>query len=109
MTITTCVAMNLKRVLAVLQVVRDGDAFGWKLFWFANGDKTSAEVISERGCEDKSTRFDSDHRIDLLPFEFRCECVYSISQAFWMFQQRCNVVEVDAGFGKVRDFADEFF
>src|SRR5262245_21800073 len=109
MTVTNGVTMDLKCVLAIFKIVRDGNAFSRKFLWFADRHTTCTEVISECRRENEAPCFNTNDRIYFLSFKLGSKRVDSISQAFRMFQQRCDVVKVNARFGKVRNFADELF
>src|SRR6185503_644469 len=109
MTIADRVAMDLQGVLTILKIVRNRCALSRQLAWLAHRHKPCPEVISERGRKDKSARFDSDYRINFLPFKLRRERVDRVAQSFRMLEQSGDVIKIDAGLGKVRHFADQRF
>src|ERR1044072_2958156 len=68
LTVAYCITMNLKRVLAIFEIVRNRRAFRRQLLRFPDGKEPSPKVISERGRKDKSARLDANHRVNLGAF-----------------------------------------
>ena len=95
-----------KRVLSVLEIVRDRRTLSRQFARLAHRHKSGAEVIRKRGREDKTTRFNANHRINLLTFKLRRQRIDRIAQTLGMFQQSGDVIKIDAGLGKVRHFTD---
>ena len=69
--------------------------------------EAGAQMIVERGSEDEAERFDADKSIVLGALVFGGQRLNGALQTIRMFEQGCDVVEVDPRFGKVRDFANE--
>src|SRR6185295_18664744 len=106
MTITNGVAVNLQRVLSILEIIRDRRTLRRQLAWLAHGHESRAEVIRECGCKDEAACFNTNDRVDLLAFKLRRERIDRIAQSLGMLQQRGDVIKIDAGLGKVRHFTD---
>ena len=109
MTITNCVAMNLQSILAVLEIIRDLRTLSRQLLRLPHRNESRAEVIRKRRRKNKPARLHANHRINLLTFKLRSKRVNRVAQAFGMFEQRRDVVKIDAGLGKVRHFANQGF
>jgi hypothetical protein len=61
MAVADSVAMDLKGVLTIFQIVRNRRALSRQLAWFAYRHEPCSKVIRQRGRKDKTTRFDSDY------------------------------------------------
>src|SRR5712692_465517 len=109
MTVADCVTMNLERVLAVFEIVRDRSFLSRELLRLAHGHKTSPQAIGEGRRENETTRLNANHGIDVCAFKLRSQGVDGFSQTLGMFQQGRDVVKVYAGFWKVGDFANQLF
>src|SRR4051812_32399231 len=106
MAVADSVAVNLERVLTVFEIVRDRRALRRQLARLAHRHKPGPKVISKGRREDEATRFDADHGVDLLTLKLRSKRVDRVPQPFWMFEQRRDVIKIDAGLRKVRHFSD---
>src|SRR5882762_5092968 len=109
MTVADSVSMDFERVLAILEVIGDRGTLSRELFGFAHRNKARTQVIGQRGSEDKAARLDTDYGVNLFTFIFRSQRVYRLAQTVRAFEQRRDVIKVDAGLGKVRHFANQFF
>ena len=69
MSLADRVAVDLERVLAVLQIVAVTLNLRWQLLRLAHRNETRPEVIRERRPEDESARLDPEDRINLLAAE----------------------------------------
>ena len=106
MTVTDRIAMNLQSILPVFQVIRDRSGFGGQFLRLPHGHKSRVQVISQRRRKDESARFNADDSVDLHSLEFSGERIHGLAQSFRVFQQRRDVVKVNAGLGKIRHFTN---
>src|ERR1041384_7549790 len=106
MPVANRVAMDLKCVLPVLEIIRKRSTLGRQLSRLAHRYETRTEVIRERRRKDETTRLDADHRVDLPPQKLETQRITRIAQSLGIFQQRRDVIKIDAGLGKVRHFAN---
>src|ERR1041385_8207563 len=106
MPIADRVAMDLKCVLAVFEIVRNRSTLGRQFARLAHRHESRPEVIRKRRRKNETTRLDSDYRVNLLTFKLRSERINRIAQPFGMLQQSRDVIKINAGLGKVRHFAD---
>src|ERR1051325_7396259 len=106
MPVANRVAMDLKCVLPVLEIIRKRSTLGRQLSRLAHRYETRTEGIRERRSKDETTRLDPDHRADFLALKLRGQRINRIAQSLGMFQQRRDVIKIDAGLGKVRHFAN---
>jgi hypothetical protein len=103
------VPVNFERVLAVFQVVAVAFDLRWQFLRFANGNEARAQVIGQRRGEDETARFDADYAIDFFAAEmFDCPVDHR-AQSFGVFEQSGDVVEENAWFREIGDFADQLF
>ena len=102
--------MHFKSVGAVFERVFDGDCFVREFFGRADGDEAGVKREGDGGGEEIAARFDADDDINGLFGEVvGAQGGNGFAKAGFVFEQRGDVVEVDAGFGKIGDFADELF
>src|SRR2546427_3694856 len=106
MPVSDCIAMNLKRVLPIFQVIRDGSSFGGQFLRLAHRNKSRVQVISQGGRKDESARFNSDDRVNLHSFKFSGERIDGPTQPFRVFQQSRDVVKGYAWLWEIRHFAN---
>src|SRR5215510_1923612 len=108
-TFTDRVSVNFERVPAVFQVIAVAFDFGGQLLRLANWHEARAQVIGQRRGEDETARLDSDYAIDFSAAEMFDRPVDYGAQPFGVFEQCGDVVEENAGFWKIGNFADQFF
>src|SRR5262245_47168171 len=101
--------MHLKRVLAVFEIVGDRRAFSRKFLRFSHRHEPGPKVVRERGCEDESSRFNADNRVDLLTLKLFGECVDSMAKTLGMLEEGGDVIKINAGLWKIRHLTDELF
>ena len=101
------VEMDFEGVGAVFQIVRDASDGGGKLFRLAYGDEAGIEAVSERGTKDEAAGFNAKDEIDLLLEVVGGKGVNELGEAGLVLEDGGDVVEEDAGLGKIRDGAYE--
>ena len=102
------ILVDLQAIGAIFQLVAHAHAFGGKLLRLAHGHESRAQGISQRRRENEAARFDAQHLIDGSVLIMRLQPVDHAAESVFVLQQRGDVVEENARFGKVGHFADEF-
>src|SRR6185437_11942283 len=77
------------------------------LLWFPHGDETSAESARHGRRKEVTASFDADDDIDGRFTIVLLQSIDGVAKSLLVFQQRSDVVEVDAGFRKIGDFTDQ--
>src|SRR5437899_12989110 len=72
-------------------------------------NETSVETIGQRGTEDETASFDAEYEINIFQKVELGESVDQCGEADFVLEQSGDVVEQDAFFGEVGNFADQFF
>jgi hypothetical protein len=103
------VPVNFKRILAVFQVVAVAFDFLRQFLRLADGNETRAQLVGQRRGEDETARFDADYTIDFFAAEMFNRPVDHRAQSSGVFQQCGDVIEENAWFREIGDFADQFF
>ena len=101
------VEMDFEGVGAVFEIIGDAGDGGGKLFGLADGDEAGIKAVSERGSKDEAAGFNAEDEIDLLLEVVGGEGVNELGEAGLVLEDGGDVVEEDAGLGKIRDGADE--
>ncbi len=99
--------MNLQGVLPVLEVILPLQNLRGQLLWLADGYKAGVQPVSEGRAEDEAARFDAQHQVDVVVDVALGQGIDQASKAQLVLQQRCDVIEKNAGLGKIGNFADE--
>jgi GNAT superfamily N-acetyltransferase len=100
------VDMDLQLGAAVLQVVLKGMRAVRELARFAERDERPFQQQSQRSRKQEPPGFGSRHRIDLLALVMFLHALDRLAKGFRLSQERGNVLEKDARFGKIRDIAN---
>ena len=100
------IVVDLERIRAVLEIVGLAHRPGRQLARLANRREPGVNPIGDRRPEDEPAALDADDEIDPLADERRGEAVDRRAEADRVLQQRRDVVEEDAGLGKIGDAAD---
>src|SRR5579875_3701375 len=103
------IGVNFQRVRAVFEVVLNFGRGGGELLRLAHGDEAGVQAVSQRRAEDEAAGLDAENEIDVFADVVLGEGVDELREAVLVLEQRGDVVEQDAGFGEVRDGADELF
>ena len=101
------IAMDFEGVGAVFEGVLDGLDGSGQFLWLPNGDEAFAERLGDGGGEEEATGFDADDDVNVGGLDGGDEAVDDFGKAWAILHQGGDVVEENAGFGPVRDFADE--
>src|SRR5258708_10800993 len=99
--------VHFERVLAVFEIVRDRDFFGWQLFRFADRNKSGSELVRKRRRKDKSARFDAHNRIDLFAIDLCPESIDRNLEACRVKKERRDVVKIDARLWEIWHLANK--
>src|SRR3954469_8847755 len=100
------VLVHLERVRSVLEIVGRAHARRRQLAGFAHRREAGANPIGDGGAENEAPALYPDHEIDALILERDRETVDRGAQAGGVLEQRRDVVEEDARFGKIGDVAN---
>src|SRR5947208_3990532 len=100
------VLVHLERRRTVFQVVLDADDIAGELSELAHWDKPDAELVGDRGREDKAPRLHADDGVDLLRADLREESVDRGRKRVPVLKERRNVLEEDARLGEVGNVTD---
>ncbi len=101
------VSVHFESVSAVFQRVFDRMDLVRKLFRFAYRHETSTESVGHGRGEEVAARLNADDDIDRMLAIMILQGVYGFTESGFVFEERSNVEEVDAGLGEIRDFPDE--
>ena len=101
------VEVDFEGVGAVFQVVVDAGDGGGELFGLADGDEARVEAVGERRAEDETAGLNAEDEVDLAADVVGGEGVDELGEAGFVAEEGGDVVEEDAGPGKVGDGADE--
>jgi len=104
-----CVRVNLECVRTVFEIVCDTGYSRGKFAGLADGNKPGVEPIGEGRAEDESAGLDAEDEVDALLEIVSGKGVDHFGEAGLVFKQRGDVVEEDAGLGKVGYGAHEGF
>lgn len=101
------IPMDRQGVRSILEAVLHLEAIGRQLPRLSDRDKTRPEPTGQHAAEDKPPGLDSHHLIDPVRLITRGQLVRQLAEGLGIFQQGRNIVEENAGLGKIRHFADE--
>src|SRR4029453_12841551 len=99
-------AMNLGGIGAVFERIARFLRFIGEFPRLAYDGESGAECIGQRGAEDKTTRLDAQNRINLLGSIARGKNVDGLSKQWAVAQQRRDILENNAGLGKIGDVSN---
>ena len=91
---------------AVLQRVGNGVGLPGQLAGLAHRDETHAQLVGQRRAEDEAARVDADHLVHLLPVDCGDHTIDREIEQCWISENWSDVLENDAGLGKVGHVAD---
>ena len=91
---------------AVFEGVLDGDRLGRELAQLANRDEPCPDLVGHRRAEDEPARLHADDEVDLLALVGLEHEIDRLPIRSAILQQGRDVVEEDAGLGKVGHLAD---
>src|ERR1035441_8452476 len=101
------ILVDLQRVVAVLQFVLPLHNVSRQLLGFAHRNEACVQAVGQRRPKDESPRLDAQNQINVLVDVMLGEGIDEAGEAQLVFEQRGDVVEKDAGFGEVGNFANE--
>jgi hypothetical protein len=101
------VFVDFEGVLAVLEVVGEGEFGGGEFAGLADGDEAAGEGLGDGGAEDEAAGFGADDGLDALSAEGVAEDFDGHGEAGGAGEEGSDVLEHDAFFGEVGDVADE--
>jgi len=101
--------VHFKLIGAVFEFVIDADGFVRQLFRLTHRDETGIQSEGDGRGEEIAARFDADDDIDGSGTVVVSKSGDGFAEARFVFEEGRNVVEVDAGFREIGDFADELF
>ena len=94
------IGVYLERIRAIFERVFDAADSVGQLLRLADRDKSSAERERDGRSEEITARFDADDDINRRFPVVILERIYRFAEALFIFQERGDVVEVDAGLWK---------
>ncbi len=103
------VGVHFEGVGTVFEDVFDADRFMGKLLGLADGDEAGVQGKGDGGGEEIAARFDADDDVDGGGAVMVAKSGNGFAEAGFIFEESGDVVEVDAGFREIGDFADELF
>jgi hypothetical protein len=92
--------VNFDGVLAVFQLVHLFDGLGRQFPRFANRNEAGTNLLRDGGAEDEAAAFDADDRIDARAGVRLAQRLDRCFEPRGLLEQRRDVEEVDARFGK---------
>ena len=102
------IGLHLDRVGPVFESVFIGNRRARQLAALAQHDETDAELERERGRHQEAAQFDSEQLVGCKRRDDSGEPVDRLAPGRGMGQQRGDVIEQDAWFGKIGYLADVF-
>src|SRR5439155_7125506 len=103
------VAVDLQPVGAILELVVVTEVLGGKLPLFADWHKADIQLVSERGANNKTARFDRRDLVDRLAAIRSAELFDDCLKAIRLFEQCRDVAKQHARLGKIGDGPDLCF
>src|SRR5580698_6883046 len=101
--------MDLEHIGAIFKRVFNTFSLGGELLFLPDRDEAVSQRVSDRRRDDESACFNSKNYINRCGTIMFGQRVDHGLESLGILQQRGDVVEVDAGLRKIRDFPDERF
>ena len=101
------IQMHLHAVRAVLQAVVQAARLPWQLALFPHRHKPGAQLLGDHGAKDEAARFGPGDHVNMQVAERLGQIFDGEGETGGVGQQRGDVLEDDAGLGKVGDVANE--
>src|SRR5664280_1104539 len=101
------ILVDLQRIVAVLQFVLPLQDFSRQLLRLAHRNEARVQTVSQRRPKDEPPRLDAHNQVNMLVDVMLRERIDEAGKAELVFEQRGDVVEEDAGFGEVGNFANQ--
>src|SRR5664280_1598456 len=79
----------------------------WKLAGFSDRDETCIQTCRQSPPKNKTSRFNSNHRINMIPYELFSQRVENNMESFGIRKQRRNVTKQNTGLRKIRNIAHQ--
>src|SRR5438270_5356539 len=98
--------MNLEGIGTVFKSVVKLCGSSRKFARFANRNKSRIETIGHCRTKNKAARFHAQHQVYVFVEVMLRKCVDQRSEAEFVFEQRRDVIEENAGLGKIWHFTD---
>ena len=103
------ILMYFEDVGSVFELVLNALGDRRQFFGFTDGHEACIERVGDGGSEDETAGFDPHNDFDSLPFIRGPQIVDHRAETRGVFQQRGDVVKIDAGLGEIRHFSDKRF
>ena len=98
--------MDREPIGAIFQRIFFCDRRAGELSVLADKEKPDAKPLGERGAEDEAARLDRGNKVRLF-LNAACEMIDGGGKAWAVEKQSSDIAELDPGFRKVRDRADQ--